>query len=102
MLLNYKKILNKHRILGNKLFVNTITAKEITSKLVNGIHPKNIITLSKNQTIPATVKFENLEITERLIVQQFVLLLMFFSTKSCFRWMMIKWSMKICYNSALP
>lgn len=42
----------------------------VVAKWLNGINPDNLLTLSTNQTIPATVHFENIEITERLLVER--------------------------------
>lgn len=46
------------------MFPGTVFADEvITRDKINGIIPYNIITLSKNQSIPATLIFNDLEVT---------------------------------------
>lgn len=72
----------KKFILGKKVFKNTLAVDEITTGYLNGIKLQNFFTLTYNQTIPATVHFENIEITENLLVNTLNVALAFITANS--------------------
>ncbi|CAH1985769.1 unnamed protein product [Acanthoscelides obtectus] len=57
------------KITGHKTFVNTLTANEVSVvEKIDGVNPKEIITLSTNQHIPTKLTFQSLHVTEKLNV----------------------------------
>jgi hypothetical protein len=54
---------------GRKIFTNTVTTSHVNCDDVDGISPANVFGLTTNQTIPGTMTFKNLIITESLAVK---------------------------------
>lgn len=53
--------------LGEKVFTGTVFADTVTArKNINGIDYQNFITLTSNLSIPATLVFNDLEVTQGL------------------------------------